>query len=186
MEGAGWRPARYVQGMPDTDLSSADVLRELLVSATSSTIYLPGDRDQDQDPRRRFFDELVTVMDQALEGDVVLYATHSFEDAFRKMNAPLRGSIYAATSTLLLSAQVVDWGSYNLAIRPLHTISAVTVSSSTPEATYFVGHAMWGTRKVTIDLAGTSVTLPAARSTSKNADAFAAFYPKLIAALRAA
>jgi hypothetical protein len=170
--------------MPDTDRSSADVLRELLVSATSSAIYLPGDSVRDRDPRRTAFDELVTAIDHALDGDVVLYATHSFEDAFRKMNAPLRGSVYAVTPTLLLSAQVVDWQSFKLTIRPLHTISAVTVSSSTPEATYFVGHEMWSTRKVTIDLDGTSVTLPAARSTSENAAAFAAFYPTLITVLR--
>jgi hypothetical protein len=181
-----WRPSRYIRLMPDTDRSSADMLRELLVSATSSTIYLSSDRDRDQNPRRAVFDDLVTTLDQALDGDVVLYATHSFEDAFRKMNEPLRGSVHAITSTLLLSAQIVDWQSFNLTIRPLHTISAVTVSSSTPEATYFVGHAMWSTRKVTIDLDGTSVTLPAARSTSENAAAFAAFYPTLIAALRAA
>jgi hypothetical protein len=172
--------------MPDTDHSSADVLRELLVSAANSAIYLTGDSDRDRDPRRTAFDELVTAMDQALDGDVVLYATHSFEDAFRKMNEPLHGSVYAATSTLLVSAQIADWRSFKLVIRPLHTISAVTVSSSTPEATYFVGHEMWSTRKVTIDLDGTSVTLPAARSTSENAAAFSAFYPTLIAALRAA
>jgi hypothetical protein len=174
--------------MPDTDRSSADVLRGLLVSATSSTIYASGDRDRDRDRdlRRRAFDELVTVMDRALDGDVALYATHSFEDVMRNMSAPLIGWAYAATSTLIVSAQVSDWATVDLTIRPLHTISAVTVSSSTPDAVFFVGHDMWSTRKVTIALEGTSVTFPAARSTSENTAAFAAFYPTLIAALRAA
>jgi hypothetical protein len=58
--------------MPDTDHSGADVLRELLVFATSSTIYFPGGGD----PRAPALDELATTMHQALDGDLVDYATH--------------------------------------------------------------------------------------------------------------
>ncbi|MBT1636856.1 hypothetical protein [Clavibacter michiganensis] len=166
--------------MPETDHSSADVLRALLVSATSSAIFLPGDRD----PRLSTFDGLVAVMDQALGGDEALYATHSFGDAFGDMNAPLRGSAYAATSTLFISAEVLDRQTIIAAVRPLRTISAVTVSSSTPDALYFFGHETWNRLHVAVALDGASITLPAARSTPENAAAFAAFYPSLIQALR--
>ncbi|MBF4625887.1 hypothetical protein [Clavibacter sp. VKM Ac-2872] len=168
--------------MPDAVKSNRSIIYNMLFFAGKDHAFM----EESRDPREETFGHLVTLLDQALLGDVALYATHSFADPFVDINAPLTGRVVVLTRTLIASVDVRSGLRMSVDLVPLRTITSVTVVLG-GEST-FVGHPSWGGFGVQAKVSGgstsTVLSLPAVRSSGRNATEFAGFYPKLIEALR--
>ncbi|MDO4019641.1 hypothetical protein QKG38_15555 [Clavibacter michiganensis] len=166
--------------MPEPEKSTYSILYDRLFYAGQHDVHYRVVSD----PRKLTFDKLVKLIDTALDGKPVIYATHSFETSNDPEPPKLEGTAVAVTKTHVAYVDVKPDHELEVRVVALTALTALSMSTN-GYASLVTNDNKWYTIVVTATFEGLpTITFPGVRSSERNASEFAGLYPHLIEALR--